>query len=122
MGNYAEYDFTSGISDGRFSTAVFDELLEGAAGYAQGPERALLSALLFDGLQSFIAYALAVTAKERNKHAEAFNWVMKTSQDYTFSFENVCEALGIQPDWLRVGLLNASNSLLSEVSKVRRSN
>jgi hypothetical protein len=122
MSNYAECDFSTGISDGRFSTAVLDELVDGLAGYAQGPERALLSALLFDGLQSFIAYALATTPKERTKHAEAFNWVMKSSHDYAFSFENVCEALGIQPEWLRIGLLNASNSLLAEVSKVRRSN
>jgi hypothetical protein len=122
MGNYAEIDFASGVTDSRFSTSVFDELFDGTAGYAQGPERALLSALLFDGIQSFIAYALASTAKERGKHAEAFNWIMAKSQDYAFSFENVCEALGLNAEWLRIGLLNASNSLLAQVSKIRRNN
>jgi len=45
---------------------------------------------------------------------------MDTGVEYAFSFNNVCEALGLNPDWLRFGLANASTSLLFEASKSRR--
>jgi hypothetical protein len=61
-----------------------------------------------------------MTPKERSAYAEAHQWVMDRSKEYVFSFDNVCEALGIQPDYLRYGLVNASNSLLAEVGKARR--
>jgi len=105
---------------GDLSSFNVQDLLAGGEGYAVGPERALLSALLFDGIQSFIAYALARGAKERCTFSEAYRWVTDPGSDYTFSFNNVCEALGVNPEYLRYGLLNASNSLLSEVSKTRR--
>jgi len=105
---------------GGFSTVLVDELIESEKGYAVGPERALLSALLFDGVQAFVAYALAKSENERSAFVEAYRWVMDRSVEYAFSFNNVCEALGIHPDYLRYGLVNASNSLLSEVSKSRR--
>ncbi len=114
-----DLDITTG-SWGGFSTVAVDELVEHDKGYAVGPERALLSALLFDGIQSFIAYALASTPKERSAYAEAHQWVMDRGREYVFSFHNVCEALGIHPDYLRYGLVNASNSLLAEVGKSRR--
>ncbi len=115
----ADLDIRTG-SWGGFSTVVVDELVDQDKGYAVGPERALLSALLFDGIQSFIAYALAKTFKERSSYVEAHRWVMNRSKEYVFSFDNVCEALGIHPDYLRYGLVNASNSLLAEVGKSRR--
>jgi hypothetical protein len=114
-----DLDITAGSRFG-FSKVVVDELLEGSTGYAVGPERALLSALLFDGVQAFIAYALSTTSKERCSFVEAYRWVMDNGVEYAFSFNNVCEALGIHPDYLRYGLVNASNSLLADVAKTRR--
>lgn len=119
MNSYGEHDCLGG-SEGRFFTTVFDDIFDANSGYARGPERGLLSALLFDGIQSFISYALAQTPAEKSKHLEAYNWVMKGSNDYVFAFDNVCEALGIKPDWLRIGLINAANSHLAEVGKMRR--
>jgi hypothetical protein len=116
----SDLDVTAG-SWGGFSTVVVDDLIDANKGYAVGPERALLSALLFDGIQAFIAYALAATAAERNAYAEAHRWVMDRGTEYAFAFNNVCEGLGIHPDYLRFGLVNASNSLLAEVGKSRRS-
>ena len=105
---------------GGFSGIAVEELFDSSSGYATGPERALLSALLFDGIQAFISYALAKTPKQRVEFSEAHRWVMDRGTEYEFSFTNVCEALGINPDYLRYGLANASNSLLSEVGKTRR--
>jgi hypothetical protein len=124
MSNYGEQECLGSSGSlgfkGRFFTTVFEEVAEGSAGYASGPERALLSALLFDGIQSFISYATATTEATKATHREAYNWVMKGSEDYVFSFHNVCEALGIKPEWLRIGLINAANSHLAEIGKMRR--
>jgi hypothetical protein len=102
------------------TTSVVDEIVDSARGYARGPERSLLGALLFDGVQAYIAYALAVTPSDKARYVEAFNWVMDTSADEPFSFNGACEGLGISPEYLRLGLANASTSLLFEVGKARR--
>jgi len=114
-----EFELNTGLERG-LSTSVLEELLDNGAGYASGPERGLLSALLFDGVQSFISYMLATSTQDRTKYAEAHNWVMEKSSEYAFSFVAVCEGLGINPDYLRLGLINASVSLLESVSKARR--
>lgn len=87
-----------------------EELNNEDRGYARGPERALLSALLFDGVQSYLCYAAAKTQSKKAKYKEAFNWVNHKGREYVFNFENVCEALGVDPDFLRLGLLNVGNS------------
>ena len=114
-----DFSVSKGFETG-FATAVLEEIVDTKAGYAQGPERALLSALLFDGVQSFVSYILAKTPSEKSKYVEAYNWVMDKQNDYAFSFINVCEALGINPEYLKFGLANATNSLLESVSKSRR--
>jgi hypothetical protein len=103
-----------------FANSVLDTLIDNKSGYAHGPERALLSALLFDGVQSCISYLLADTPDERSRFREAYNWVMESDTDYAFSFICVCEALGINSEYLKLGLINATNSLLESVSKSRR--
>jgi hypothetical protein len=80
------------------------------SGYAEGPERSLLSALLFDGIQSYFSYALNDSPAMKDKYKEAFNWVQSNDQEYVFSFCNVCEAVGVNPQSLRLGLLNYVNS------------
>ena len=102
------------------ATTVVDEIIETTGGYARGPERSLLGALLFDGIQAYISYALAQKPSERARYLEAFNWVMDSKADEAFSFNGVCEALGVSAEYLRLGLANASTSLLHEVCKVRR--
>ena len=110
---------TNGFDSG-FATSVIENILDNKAGYADGPERALVSALLFDGVQSCVSYFIAQDPDERGRYREAYNWVMASDTDYAFSFICVCEALGINAEYLRLGLINATNSLLESVSKARR--
>ena len=103
------------------TTILVDEILDDQRGYAKGPERALMSALLFDGIQSYMNYACASTIRSRGKYKEAFNWVHnKANTDYIFSFNNVCEALGIDAEYLRLGMANACNSQTFEWKRSRR--
>ena len=92
------------------NTAFIDDVLESDQGYARGPERALLSALLFDGIQAFMNYACAQSDTARARYREAFLWVNTRGSDYIFSFDNVCEALGVDAEYFRYGLANATNS------------
>lgn len=114
-----DFDMRRGAGGG-FTTALAEEIFEGNQGYAQGPERDLLGALLFDGIQAYVSYALAESSSQRARYAEAFNWVMDTQSEEPFSFNGVCEALGVSPEFLRFGLANATTSLLTEVGKARR--
>lgn len=107
--------------DAGFATTVIENISDNRAGYADGPERALLSALLFDGVQSCVNYLIARSADERSRNREAYTWVMSADTDYAFSFVSACEALGINAQYLRLGIINASHALLESVSKARRS-
>ncbi|RMG42094.1 MAG: hypothetical protein D6719_07275 [Candidatus Dadabacteria bacterium] len=95
-------------------------MVQGERGYARGPERALMSALLFDGIQSYMSFVIADNSSEKSKYREAYNWVHRKGTDYVFSFDSVCEALGVDPDYLRYGLVNASNSQSFEWKRARR--
>lgn len=109
------------FSEIQTTTSKFPAIAEiGNAGEAKGGERALMTALLFDGVQSFISYACASTEEERLRYREAYHWVTSQKSDYVFSFENVCECLGVDSDYLRCGLINAANSQSFEWKKVRR--
>lgn len=123
-------DFTKGdimsisSSEGRyqesFQILISDEFGGEEKGYAHGPERALMLAMLFDAVQAYICYSqLPPYKKVRSQYREAFNWVHAKSKDYIFSFNNICEALGMNADYLRLGLLNLMNSRI-EHKRARR--
>jgi len=100
---------------------IAEHLIDSERGFARGPERALMSALLFDGVQAYINYAGANSEAARLKYREAFSWVNRVGEDYVFSFDCVCEALGIDPQYLRLGLLNACSSPEHHCKRTRRS-
>lgn len=114
---YSEGGTSLGI--GR-STELVAEIEVGNLGFAQGPERQLMSALLFDGVQNFMAYATAGTGRVRSRHKEAYLWVLSGNTDYVFSFCYCCEALGIDPDSLRLGLINLANSFAMAASNQKQ--
>ncbi|MCB0354251.1 MAG: hypothetical protein KDD64_12020 [Bdellovibrionales bacterium] len=87
-----------------------DEILHTEKGFARGPERALFAAVLFDGIQTYFAYLAAENEEQQKTYREAYRWVHEIEDEYLFSFENVCEGLGVDPDYVRLGLLNLANS------------
>lgn len=101
-------------------TYLVDEVLDGEKGYARGPERSLLSALLFDGIQAYFGYVASPQGAAAKRHREAFSWVNAHGRQYIFSFESVCEALGVDPEFLRLGLINAAKSINENRKKSRR--
>ncbi len=75
-----------------------------------GGERRLMAALLSDGIEAYIHQATSratdLYAVARPKvRTDACEWVETPDESYVFSFDNVCECLGINPEYLRLGLL-----------------
>jgi hypothetical protein len=68
-----------------------------------GEERLML-ALLQDAIDCFFKYMRAVDPTGREIFAEAETWILKKDSDRIFSFENVCECLGLSPSYLRAEL------------------
>lgn len=58
------------------------------------PEKKLMFAILKDAIECL---------KEPTKQ-EAEKWIMSEDKRWIFSFRNICEELGLDPDYLRRGL------------------
>jgi hypothetical protein len=69
------------------------------------PEKQLLLAVLEDGINCFQENVAATTAKRKQLFAEAEDWILDSDRDWLFSFENACDVLGLNPAYLRQGLL-----------------
>jgi hypothetical protein len=82
-----------------------DPLLGGERDNGVGaPERALMRAMLQDAVLCLLGEA--APANDRVRLAdEARCWIRSRSRAWVFSFECVCEALGIDPDYARRELL-----------------
>lgn len=113
-----EFDGGQGMFDAR--RLFSDDMMGSSRGYARGPERSLLSALLFDAVQSYVNYTCSEKPGHRSRYREAFDWVHRSGTDYVFSFDSVCEALGIDPNFLRCGLVNVVTTAGADVKKTRK--
>jgi hypothetical protein len=68
------------------------------------PEKRLMLAILEDGIYCYFDNLHAVGKKKRLfEDAEA--WIVASDDDWVFSFESVCDALGLNPEYVRQGLL-----------------
>ena len=68
------------------------------------PEKHLMHAILEEAIKT---YRLHVSTKSKREHKlflEAELWIMDRNDDWLFSFENLCEVLGLDPDFVRSGL------------------
>ena len=67
-------------------------------------EQALLLAILDDAIHCFRKYRAAKDRLGRERFQEAEAWIMRQGNDWIFSFDNVCELLGLDPGYIRRGL------------------
>jgi hypothetical protein len=64
-------------------------------------ERRLLLAVLEDGIRTLLKNARATHGRGLNLRREAFGWLTTPNRADVFTFENICETLGIDADRLR---------------------
>lgn len=68
--------------------------------------RGLMLAVLENAIEYFQAYAFAKDKKGTELFNEAEQWILEESGDGFFSFENICDVLGLNARHIRLGLLH----------------
>jgi hypothetical protein len=83
------------------------------------PEQRLMLAILEDGVACFQKYAFAQNRRGKNLFGEAEEWLAEKDNDYVFGFENICEVLGVDAAYLRLGLLEWREREFAKIHKVK---
>jgi len=82
-------------------------------------EEKLMLAVLASAVEYFQKYVLSKDQKGRKLFQEAEEWFLEKDSDQLFSFEYICETLGLHPDYLRQGLRSWKEAKRNELSVQR---
>ena len=85
-----------------------------------GPEKSLLVAILDDAVQEYRKYYRAHDAEGKRRFREVEEWVRREGDGWIFSFGNVCELLGLDPDYVRRGLRETPSEPTEEENRMQR--
>ena len=69
------------------------------------PEKELMLAVLADAVECFCKYSTARDPIGTRLFLEAQEWIFAEDEQVPFSFKNICEALSLDPDYIRHGML-----------------
>lgn len=83
------------------------------------PEKRLMLAVLEDTVACFQKYVLAQDPRGKSLLREAEEWILEEDSDWLFCFENICETLGLDREYLREGLLRWKQRTLAERPKTK---
>jgi hypothetical protein len=78
------------------------------------PEKDLLLAILEDAIHTYRKYGRAHDPEGKKQFRETEEWIMEGGNDWVFSFNNVCEYLGLNPDYVRGGLREVKSNMEAE--------
>lgn len=81
------------------------------------PEQLLMLAVLEDAVVCFQDNLTAVTPRKQSLFRDAENWILDESKSYLFSFENICEGLALDPNYVRRGLIRWKEMVLRELDR-----
>jgi hypothetical protein len=90
------------------------QYLETCQGRTPSPEKRLMLAVLEDAIMCFKKYAPAQGAKENRLFCEAEDWILEKNSKWFFSFENICAAFELDPNYIRRGLTQGKEKLRSQ--------
>jgi len=68
-------------------------------------EKRLMIAILKDAVECLDKYRGARSSSGRSHYQNALEWVQDLGTEWLFSFTNICDLLGFDPDYLREVLL-----------------
>ena len=83
------------------------------------PERELMAAVLEGALADYQQCCSTRDKKGMKQFADAKSWILESDSEWIFSFIHCCEALGIEPDYLRRGLLRSKQGKRVRPSSTR---
>jgi len=72
-------------------------------------EKRLMIAVLKDAVECLDKYRGSRNSAGQSQYENAIEWVEDESNDWLFSFNNICDLLGFDPDYLREVLLKREN-------------
>ena len=78
-------------------------------------EKRLMIAILKDAVECLDKYRGARSGSGRSQYENALEWVQDKGTDWLFSFTNICDLLGFDPDYLRSVLLKRENRAIKPV-------
>jgi hypothetical protein len=90
--------FSFDPADTGFIEAVYKKTIR------EGEER-LMFAVLENAIEYFQKYVLARKPSGKQLFREAEEWFLDKENEALYSFENICDILGLHPDPIRKGLL-----------------
>jgi hypothetical protein len=73
------------------------------------PEKILMLAVLQDAITCLRKYRTSGSRGNKRLFDEANDWIQSDDRDWPFSFNNVCEAVSLNPGYLRRGLIQMSD-------------
>jgi|SRR3972149_8956787 len=68
-------------------------------------EKGLMMAILENAMEDFQKYVLATDKKGKELFDGAEVWIIETDSPAFFSFNNICEHLELDPDYMRKGFM-----------------
>jgi hypothetical protein len=72
-------------------------------------EKRLMIAILKDAVECLEKYRGSRSGAGKISYQSAIEWVEDTDTDWLYSFTNICDLLGFDPDYLREQLLKREN-------------
>lgn len=72
---------------------------------AISPERALALAVLWEAVLDLDKYRFATRRRQQRLYWEAYEWITSEDRSWPFSFENLCDMIGLTVDPVRKQLL-----------------
>ena len=67
-------------------------------------ERRLMLAVLQDAVECYQKYALARDPRGRLLFEDSRDWIESEEREWPFSYDNICEVLSLNPEYIRRGL------------------
>ena len=68
------------------------------------PEKDLLLAILHDAIDTYRKYRGARDPEGKQQFLDAEEWIWEEGEDWVFSFQHICDCLGLNPDYIRRGV------------------
>jgi hypothetical protein len=80
-------------------------------------EKRLMIAVLKDAVECLEKYRGSSNGAARSNYENAIEWVMDNGTDWLFSFTNICDLLGFDPQYLRDVLLKRENKYVKPLGQ-----
>jgi hypothetical protein len=74
-------------------------------------------AILKDAVECLDKYREARSSSGRSHYLSALEWVEDKSTEWLFSFTNICDLLGFDPDYMREVLLKRENRYVKPTAR-----